>query len=445
MKWESGSLQGRIDWVLIGSVAGLLIIGTIAILSAASPLPFYSMIIKKHFIALGVGILLFLLAFGFNYQVFQDQSKTVYALTILMMIAVLVVGDLHRGQRAWIRFSFFSFQPSELARVATVLILAGFLDRRGGKPKSLGHIMGAFGVAAPIMGLILAEPDFSSTLSFFPFLLGMLYCSGASMAPLLAMAGFGAITLSLPLMWTLLSLRPDWTQSWMLLGVFMKIRAFDVPLAATVVGIFVMVFLMWKMTVWLRFNAPPPYFVVLAFILSLGLCSGVVLDHQLKGYQRDRFVAFLVPDKDPRGSAYNVAQAQIAIGSGGLWGKGIFAGTQSQLGFVPERHTDFIFAVIGEEMGFIGALSVLLLYMTMLWRIVQTAMLSRDRFGYLVCCGMAATYGFYLMVNVGMCLGFVPVAGIQLPLLSYGGSNLVATLLALGIVANIYSKRHAFY
>ena len=131
--------------------------------------------------------------------------------------------------------------------------------------------------------------------------------------------------------------------------------------------------------------------------------------------------------------------------SGGLWGKGAFSGTQSQLGFLPERHTDFIYAVIGEEMGFLGGMSVLGLYLLLLWRIVNTARLARDRYGYMVCCGFAAVYGFYLLLNVGMCVGLVPVAGVPLPLLSYGGSSLAVTLFSMGIVANIYSRRYAFY
>ncbi|MFH2203614.1 MAG: FtsW/RodA/SpoVE family cell cycle protein [Elusimicrobiota bacterium] len=442
---ESGTLRGRMDWALVISLLGLLAIGSIAILSAASLLPYYDSIRLKHFLALGIGIVVFFAAFGFNYHVFQDQSRIIYVLTVAMMLLVLFVGEDMRGTRAWIRFPFFSFQPSELARILTVLILASYLDRRGSKSQEIGYLAGAFAVAAPIMCLILLEPDFSSTLSFFPLLFGMLFCAGASVAPLLALTGFGAVTLAMPLIWTMLALRPEWTQNGWFLSAFLSVRQFGMPLALAVVGISLLVFCAWKMTVWMRFNAPAPYFVILALILSAGLCGGALLDHQIKGYQRDRFVAFLVPDKDPRGSAYNVAQAQIAIGSGGLTGKGIFAGTQSQLGFVPERHTDFIFAVVGEEMGFLGSAAVLALYMLLLWRIVNTARLARDRYGYLVCCGFTAIYGFYFMVNVGMCLGLVPVAGIQLPLLSYGGSNLVATLLAMGIVMNIYSKRHAFY
>ncbi|PCI36986.1 MAG: hypothetical protein COB53_07725 [Elusimicrobia bacterium] len=445
MKSEHGFIRVRVDWGLVGAMLGLLAIGTVAILSAASPLPYYSAILQKHFLALGVGTILFVFGMGFNYQIFQDQSKVIYALVILIMIAVLVFGETQRGTKGWLKFPFFSFQPSEIARLGTLLVLANFLDRRAKSSHRVSYVLGAFGVTLPVMALILMEPDFSGILPMFPMLLAMLYCGGANLAHLLAMGSYGALSFALPLVWTMLSLNPDLTQSSVILESFMRLREFDVPFLIAIGGILLGTFTVFKLMRALRFNAPTPIFIVAGVILSAGLASGVFVDHQLKGYQRNRFVAFLVPEADPRGAAYNVRQAQVAIGSGGLWGKGVFSGTQSRLGFLPERHTDFIYAVIGEEMGFVGTMAVLALYMLLLWRIVHAARVARDRYGYLVCCGMAAVTAFYLLVNVGMCLGLVPVAGVPLPFVSYGGSNLAVTLLSMGIVASVYSRRHAFY
>lgn len=445
MRLDAGSLRGRIDWVLVGALAAMLAIGCVAILSAAEGLPYYTAIRHKHFIALGFGLLLFMIALGFNYQIFQDQSKIIYALSLVMMASVLLVGEVQRGQRAWIRLPFFSFQPSELARVTTILVLANYLDRNGRKANTVGFVVGAFAWAAPVIALILLEPDFSSTLSFFPMVLGMLFCAGANAAALGALAGFGGVTVSLPLAWTLLGAHPDWIAHSAALRLFMSLREFGPVLLGAVLAVFLLAYLSWKLASALRFNAPAAYYGVAALIVSVGLASGAAFDHQLKGYQRDRFMAFVLPKADPKGASYNVRQAQIAIGSGGLWGKGIFSGTQSQLGFLPERHTDFIYAVVGEEMGFLGAMAVLGLYLTLLWRVIHAARLARDRYGSLLCCGVASVYAFYLFVNVGMCLGLMPVAGVPLPLLSYGGSNLAMTLFALGIVGNVYSRRYAFY
>ncbi|OGR59390.1 MAG: hypothetical protein A2X36_12595 [Elusimicrobia bacterium GWA2_69_24] len=435
----------RIDWVLISAILGLLLIGSVAILSAAAPLPAYSQIIQRHFLALAVGGVLFVFGMGFNYQIFQDQSKTLYVVVVAMMLWVLIFGQEDRGTRGWLHFRFFSFQPSELARVGTLLVLANVLDRRAKSAHTLGFVAMALAVVGPVMALIMLEPDFSSTLPFMPMIMGMLFCGGVNIAYLLAMGAYGAITLSLPLVWTLLSLRPELTSSWGVLDLFMRLREFDLPLLLAVGGVFVGFYLIWWLCSQLRLQAPLLPFVAAAFILAAALGSGAALDHQLKGYQRNRFVAFLVPEVDPRGAAYNVQQAQVAIGSGGLWGKGIFEGTQSQLGFIPERHTDFIYAVIGEEMGFWGTMGVLVLYLLLLWRIVNAARLARDGYGYLVCSGVASIGAFHLVVNTGMCLGMVPVAGIPLPLVSYGGSSLVVTLFSLGVVSNVYSKRYAFY
>ena len=185
------------------------------------------------------------------------------------------------------------------------------------------------------------------------------------------------------------------------------------------------------------------FFVAVPIILSAGVISGIAVNAKMKSYQRNRFVAYVAPQADIQGAAYHVRQGQIAIGSGGPWGKGLFNGTQSQLGFLPERHTDFIFAVVGEEMGFVGAITIVGLYLLLIYRIVTIGKAARDRYGFLVCSGLATMFCFELVLNVGMCLGLMPVAGIPLPLISYGGSSLVITLWSLGIVANIYSRRYA--
>lgn len=436
-------MRGRVDWILAGAAAGLIAIGTMGILSAASPLPQYATIVQKHLAAIGLGTALFLFGLGFNYQIYQDQSKVIYAFTLAIMVAVLAFGVYVRGQRAWFRLPFFMFQPSELARLLTVLVVANFLDRRAKKSQDVLTVMGAFAIVAPVMVMILKEPDFSSTLTFFPILIVMLFCAGANLVQLAAMACYGMLTLGLPLLWTLLSINPGWQEVVPAGALLMHLAEFRWPLFVALAGIVLAAYSAWRLCLMARTQLPGIIFAVTACVAVGGLCSAVLVNQQLKGYQRNRFVAFLAPEADPRGAGYNVQQAQIAIGSGGLWGKGVFSGTQSQLGFLPERHTDFIFAVIGEEMGFLGGMAVLALYLMLIWRIVNAARVARDSYGYLVCCGLAAYCGFSLFVNVGMSLGIVPVAGIPLPLLSYGGSNLTMTLLGLGIAENVYARRYA--
>jgi rod shape determining protein RodA len=176
-------------------------------------------------------------------------------------------------------------------------------------------------------------------------------------------------------------------------------------------------------------------------IIGAGLAFLPVFWHFLKDYQKMRLTVFINPNVDPLGSGYHIIQSKIAIGSGMLFGKGLFGGTQSQLNFLPENHTDFIFAVIGEELGFIGAVFILGLYFILLYRGIKIAGAARDNFGSLLATGIVSMLAFHLLVNVGMTAGIMPVTGIPLPLMSYGVSALTTNLVSLGILLNIYMRR----
>ncbi|MFI5347453.1 MAG: rod shape-determining protein RodA [Elusimicrobiota bacterium] len=442
MKAPSG-LSGRVDWTFVAAVAGLVTAGTVAIMSAANGTIFYGAIVQKHFIALALGGLLFALTLAFNYQVFQDQSKVMYGVGLILMIAVLLVGTETRGHRAWLRLSGFSFQPAELARVLVVLTLADFLDKRARRIQDLSTVLLALGIAAPIMLLILKQPDFSTALTFLPMITAMLFCAGADLIHLLFVFGYGALTLSVPLLYTLCQVRFPNAAAGSLPAMILATSKMGWATLATVLILGGLSALVWRVATWMRLQAKPLAFVVMPVIISGALLTGIAINKQMKSYQRNRFVAFVAPKSDAQGASYNVIQSKVAVGSGGLLGKGLFSGTQSQLGFLPERHTDFIFATVGEEMGFIGSALILGLYMLVLWRIVTAARLARDRYGYLVCAGLAAMYAFVMLLNIGMCVGLMPVAGIPLPLISYGGSSLVINLWSLGIVANVYARRYA--
>jgi rod shape determining protein RodA len=187
--------------------------------------------------------------------------------------------------------------------------------------------------------------------------------------------------------------------------------------------------------------AGAPTRTLLAVAGAGALASPVVFFFLLKDYQRARLLAFLNPYADPTGTGYNVIQSTIAIGSGRFFGKGLFRGTQAHLNFLPAHHTDFIFSVIGEEFGFIGAVVVLALFGFVLWRCLHAAALAKDAFGRLVATGVAAMILFHVLVNVGMTMSLMPVTGIPLPFLSYGGSSLMANLIAIGFVLDVYMRR----
>jgi rod shape determining protein RodA len=180
---------------------------------------------------------------------------------------------------------------------------------------------------------------------------------------------------------------------------------------------------------------------LLVLLLIGAAASPIAYTYGLKEYQRQRLLIFLDPYKDPTGFGYNVIQSTIAIGSGRLFGKGFLAGSQTQLNFLPEHHTDFIFSVVGEEWGFIGAVVVLALFFTIVWRGLRTAAEARDMYGTLVATGLTTMFLFHVLINVGMNMSAMPVTGIPLPFLSYGGTSLMTNLMAVGIMLNIQARR----
>ncbi|MEJ7706195.1 MAG: FtsW/RodA/SpoVE family cell cycle protein [Nocardioidaceae bacterium] len=184
-------------------------------------------------------------------------------------------------------------------------------------------------------------------------------------------------------------------------------------------------------------GAPKRWLIGLAVVAVGGATLAVQLG-VLKGYQLLRFRAFLDPTLDPQGAGYNTTQARIAIGNGGVFGQGLFNGSQTQSGFVPEQHTDFVFTVAGEELGLVGAGAIIALFLVLLWRAVRIAALADDMFGRLAGAGVVCWFGFQSFQNIGMCLGIMPVTGVPLPLVSYGGTSMFASLMAVGLLLNIH-------
>ena len=439
---QGGLKKSRMDWALFIAMLVLLTVGTMAVLSSVAALPQQARIIRVQMIAIPIGLAVFSAAWSLNYQIYQDQWKFVYAFLLIFLAGVLIFGVVDKGSRSWYRLPFFSLQPSEFARVGIILVLANFLDKRINKIKELNTVLGAFALCLPVFFLLIKQPDFSAILVTFPVVILMLFAAGASLFHLGIILGYAFISGLLPILWTVIALNPELTDN-AAVAYFFSLSDSLWGGAGFVAGIAAAAWLLWKLSERLYANMSGVYFAGAALVLILGFFSGVVVKNQMKEYQQKRLEVFLSPESDPRGAGYNLLQARIAIGSGGIFGRGVFSGTQSRLGFVPERHTDFILAVVGEEMGFWGMTLVAVMYAAQLRRLMQGARLARDRFGYLVNCGLFGMFLVYFGINFGMILGFAPVAGVPLPLVSYGGSNLVATMMALGIAESIYARRYA--
>jgi rod shape determining protein RodA len=289
--------------------------------------------------------------------------------------------------------------------------------------------------------LLLMQPDFSSSLVYFPILLGMLYAAGAQGLHLLGYMLFGAFLFGIPLLHTFLKVQPKLLEASTALNFLCKSLEGGMPTFIILMIICALVLLWWWLMRQLRFFIPLFFPLILIGIILAGSLGSSFVQHGLKEYQRKRLIVFLNPSIDPLGSGYNIMQSQVAIGSGKLFGKGYMSGTQSRLGFLPERHTDFIYSVIGEELGFMLSLLIILIYFMFIWRAFAISLQSRDRYGSLVAIGIACMFGFYAITNIGMVMGIMPVTGLPLPFLSYGGSSMVGSMIAVGILLSIHIRR----
>ncbi|MCM8780027.1 MAG: rod shape-determining protein RodA [Candidatus Omnitrophica bacterium] len=330
-------------------------------------------IYKRQIIWIFIGVIFYLLFSNLPYRKFWDWIYAIYIVVILLLVFVLVLGAVRMGAQRWLKLVWLNFQPSELAKLTVIIMLARYFSQRSmysiwNSPNYFGIIRGLilpFFIAALPMLLIIKQPDLGTSLLIFFVFLCMIYLARVNMKYLIIFMVF--LLVCLPGFW-----------------------------------------------------------------------------HILKDYQRDRLLVFLNPDIDPLGAGYTVIQSKIAVGSGGLFGRGWLGGTQSQLHFLPEAHTDFIFSGFAEEWGFLGVCVLLSLYLFLLKLCLDSAEKEHDRFGRLLAFGITSMLAIQIFINIAMTVGLAPVVGIPLPLLSYGGSSILMVFISLGIIANIDKNRSIF-
>jgi len=341
-----------------------------------------------------------------RYEMLQQWHLIIYALTNVSLILVMVIGTVESGAQSWIGVGSFYVQPSEFAKLGIIITLAALLSRRDAS--TLLGLGAALSFTAFPWILIFLQPDLGTSLIFGAIVLGMLYWANCN-------PGWLVLFVS-PLVAAILFylLLPGWLAWSALMG---TIAWFTLP---------------WR---W--------FSTVLATAINLVSGKlGEVVWGLLQDYQKERLVLFLDPDKDPLGGGYHLIQSRIAIGAGRLWGQGLGEGTQTQLNFIPEQHTDFIFSAVGEEWGFIGCMLVLVAYLLIFFRLIVIAQNAKDDFGSLLVVGVFSMLVFQVAVNIGMTIGLAPITGIPLPWISYGRSALLTNFIALGIVQSVANFRH---
>ncbi len=354
-------MEHRLDpWILL-AVVGILG-ASLSTLHTVSRLVGSNLLLRQTIWG-AAGLLVLLLISRIRLDHLQRLAPALYVIGLLSLIAVLVFGVARGGNRAWIAIGPLTIQPSEFARLSTILMAAAWLARRGGRQLKVGELLAAVAIVAIPMVLIAVEPDLGVVFTYLPILAGLLWLGGL---PRLA---------------------------WIMIIVLLVFGAH-----AT-----------WR--------------------------------YVLKPYQRERILTVVQPERDPFGAGYQVRQSKIAVGSGRIVGQGLGQGSQSQLRFLPAQHTDFAFAVWAEATGFLGTTILLLAYALLIVRVGVIALTSDSRHGL----ALAALIGFWLVfqvvVNLGMVLGWLPTTGVTLPLFSYGGSSLITTCAALGVVQSVWRHR----
>ncbi len=355
-----------------------------------------------HWIAAGFGFLIALLLTRLPLNKLRPLLIPLYALTVLSLLAVRLIGTSALGAQRWIGIGGVHVQPSEFAKLAAILLLAAVLDRHPvERPVDLVRPLTVISVP---WFLVCIQPDLGSSLVFGALLVTMLYWSG------------------MPLEWVLLLLSPLGTA--LLAGLWPWALCAWIPLLG---------FLAYRSLPWKRLATSS----TLALQAVVAVTTPWLWLHALKDYQRERLVNFLDPAKDPLGGGYHLLQSTMGIGSGGLFGTGLLQGQLTKLRFIPEQWTDFIFSALGEETGFLGTLLVVTGFALLMGRLLQVARQARTDFESLVVIGVATMVMFQVVVNIFMTIGLGPVTGIPLPFMSYGRSAMVVNFIALGLCISV--------
>jgi rod shape determining protein RodA len=401
-------VREHIDIPMVVITVALVVIGLFAIYSATYDAG-ASEISYRQLLYAAAGLVMMVTIAFLPPRALHFASYPAYFLSVLLLVSVLLLGKTVSGSTSWFNLGAFRLQPSEFTKITTVMALATYLSRSDVSLHSLKDLAITAGIILLPVALIMMQPDTGTAMIYLCMALPVLYWAGASAFTLLAVVAplIGALT-------ALFGTTP-----------------------------FLIALITLGILIWLT----KEHRIVAAVVFSATVLVGISVQSiysGLKPYQQKRIDSFLDPNADPLGAGYNVLQSKVAIGSGGFLGKGYLKGTQTQLNFIPEQWTDFIFCVPGEEFGFVGAVVVLTLLFLMLARGVWLASAVKNRYGSVLALGLTAVFAAHIMINVGMALGLLPVVGVPLPFLSYGGSALMTNMTMVGLLLNLYANRKEY-
>ncbi|MFQ5601659.1 MAG: rod shape-determining protein RodA [bacterium] len=399
----------NVDVGLFVTVVLLLLIGLLAIYSAtyAAESKTGFLKFKKQLLWVTLGFILLITCYVLPLRFFYKYAYTIYIIAIFFLLVVLVVGK-GAGTRRWLQLGPFLMQPAEFAKIAAVLALAKYLSQENRNLKNVSDVAFAFGIVFIPLVLVMRQPDLGSALVFLALILPIMHWAGLSHVVLFVL------------------IAP-------LLSLVCAFNYYSFLIAMLVISL-----------VLILFQRGLVFFLINLIInISVGIFTPIMWNI-LKEYQKQRILTFLGLVTDPHGLGYQVIQSKVAIGSGGFLGKGFLQGTQTHLRFLPEQHTDFIFCVIGEEFGFVGVLVILALFLYLVFKGIRIATQAKSAFSSLLVFGCVIILLFQISVNVGMTVGIMPVTGLPLPFLSYGGSSLLTNMIIVGLMLNASKKRFEY-
>ncbi|MDE5613999.1 MAG: rod shape-determining protein RodA [Treponemataceae bacterium] len=426
------------DYVLLFCVLSLVTIGILFIYSSGinSEGVNVSNEYVKQLVWAGVGLLLMIVIALLDFRRLDRYVPYLYGFLVLILIYTRIFGWKVNGARSWIGFGGFGIQPAEFCKVIFILFLAWYLDRSQREDERRRFAVAA-GILLVPLALILSQPDLGTASVYIPVFLVMCFMAGIPLRYLLFFLIGGVLTM-------VLTVLPVWQEKiaahpFVVVRVLTNGRLWLIcVLAAALVAVI-------SMVAYSFFRQR--YYYWLAYAFSI-LCGALFLSHfgtrALKDYQIMRLIVFLDPDIDPLNTGWHIIQSKIAIGSGGFFGRGFLGGTQSHYRFLPEQSTDFIFSILSEEWGFRGGVAVFTLYLTIMLRTIHIMRKTPSTYGLLIASGILGMFFFHFVVNTGMVMGIMPITGIPLLFLSYGGSSLWTAMACIGLLMIINSRRYGF-
>lgn len=428
-----------VDLLLIIATVALMAIGVLFVYSSGVTSEGVSFSTEwiRQIVWVALGLVLLAGVAIFDYARLRDLAPYLYGALVVVLIGTLLFGRVVNGARSWIGIGDFGVQPSEFMKIATILLLARVLERRRasiGEPVTFGLTLG---LTLLPMGLILLQPDLGTALVYLPVFLVMAFVAGARPSYILFIVGAGLLTV-------VLTVLPAWEQ---------EIRGAEVPvvsvltnsrLFAIVLGSLVVVAALGLVGALVLKRRYYRWVIYGAAMGITGMIGSFLGRRVLRDYQLMRLIVFLEPNVDPQGAGWNIIQSVTAVGSGGISGKGWLRGTQSHLQYLPQQSTDFIFSILAEEWGFLGGLAVFALFAVIITRGLLISAKAKDDFASLTAVGIVTMVFFHVAVNIGMAIGIMPITGIPLLFLSYGGSSLWTALVGVGLLMSIYQHRYRY-